>query len=201
MAAATSFLTLIELDRDLADQLRSRFPQATLHSADVLEVPLEIFADHRIVGNLPYNISTPLLFRVIGASRVVDMHFMLQKEVALRLTASPGQKAWGRLSVMLQYHCRVESLLSVGAGAFRPQPQVESMFVRITPIEPVHRASNLETYADVVKTAFLQRRKTLNNSLASFQIAWNKLPIDPTIRADHVSVADYVAIANQVDRA
>ncbi|MCE2407101.1 MAG: ribosomal RNA small subunit methyltransferase A, partial [Pseudomonadales bacterium] len=129
LSKATTNLTLIELDRDLATLLRKRFPDTDLRSIDVLDVPLETFAEHRVVGNLPYNISTPLLIRLFKEPRIVDMHFMLQREVALRLAASPGEKAWGRLSVMAQYRCLIEPLFDVPAHSFRPVPKVESMFV------------------------------------------------------------------------
>lgn len=180
--------------------MRKRFPDADLRSIDVLDVPLETFAEHRVVGNLPYNISTPLLIRLFKEPRIVDMHFMLQREVALRLAASPGEKAWGRLSVMAQYRCLIEPLFDVPAHSFRPVPKVESMFVRFTPIIPDNLAINFHTYENVARVAFSQRRKTLANSLSSFQIAWQALGLDSTMRADHASVADYVAIANHIDQ-
>lgn len=199
LVEATSHLTLIELDRDFAEDLQSRFPVAELRSVDVLDEPLESFVGHRIVGNLPYNISTPLLIHLLEEPRIVDMHFMLQREVALRLAASPGEKAWGRLSVMAQYRCQVEPLFTVSADAFRPVPKVESMFVRFTPITPKHEVHDFQTYSNVVRTAFSQRRKTLANSLSSFQITWEKLGVDSRMRADHASVNDYVSIANYID--
>ena len=180
--------------------MRKRFPDTDLRSIDVLDVPLETFAEHRVVGNLPYNISTPLLIRLFNEPRIVDMHFMLQREVALRLAASPGEKVWGRLSVMAQYRCLIEPLFDVPANSFRPVPKVESMFVRFTPITPDNLAINIHTYEDVVKAAFSQRRKTLANSLSSFQIAWQALGLDSTMRADHASVADYVAISNHINQ-
>lgn len=200
LAKATSNLTLIELDRDFATDLRARFPNAELRTMDVLDVPLESFATCRVVGNLPYNISTPLLIRLLAEPRIVDLHFMLQTEVALRLAASPGEKAWGRLSVMAQYRCHIEPLFAVTADSFRPAPKVESMFVRFTPIAPKRVANDFQTYSNVVKTAFSQRRKTLANSLSSYGIAWDKLGLDSRMRADHASVDDYVFIANNVDR-
>ena len=199
LATATSNLTLIELDRDFVADLEDRFPNAKLRSMDVLDVPFKSFAEYRVVGNLPYNISTPLLIRLLQEPRIVDMHFMLQKEVAQRLAASPGEKAWGRLSVMAQYRCHIEPLFAVSADSFRPAPKVESMFVRFTPMSPKHAATDFETYSNVVKTAFSQRRKTLSNSLSSYRIAWEKLEVDSRIRADHASVDDYVLIANFID--
>lgn len=198
MAKATKNLTLIELDRDLAEDLQRRFPNTELRCRDVLGEPLESFVKRRVVGNLPYNISTPLLIRLFDEPRIIDMHFMLQREVALRLAASPGEKAWGRLSVIAQYRCRVEPLFDVSAHSFKPPPGVESMFVRLTPIVPDREVSNFETYSNVVRTAFSQRRKTLTNSLSSFGIAWESLEVDPRMRADHASVGDYVSITNSI---
>ena len=198
LVKAASHLTLIELDRDFAKDLQARFPLAELHSVDVLDVPLNSFVGHRVVGNLPYNISTPLLLRLLEEPRIVDMHFMLQKEVALRLAASPGEKAWGRLTVMAQYRCQIEPLFTVSPDSFRPAPKVESMFVRITPIAPAQAVNDFPTYSEVVRTAFSQRRKTLANSLSRYQIAWEKLGLDSRMRADHASVNDYVSIANHI---
>ncbi|MCY4130371.1 MAG: 16S rRNA (adenine(1518)-N(6)/adenine(1519)-N(6))-dimethyltransferase RsmA [Gammaproteobacteria bacterium] len=199
LAEATSNLTLIELDRDFATDLQRRFPNAELHSMDVLDVPLESFAERRVVGNLPYNISTALLIRLLMEPRIVDMHFMLQTEVALRLAASPGEKAWGRISVMAQYRCQIQPLFAVPASSFRPVPKVESMFVRLTPRAPKHAANDFQTYSDVVRSAFSQRRKTLANSLSSYEISWERLELDSRMRADHASVDDYVFIANSID--
>lgn len=199
LAKATTELTLIELDRDFADDLKSRFPDAELLSMDVLNVPLDSFATRRIVGNLPYNISTPLLLHLLEEPRIVDMHFMLQKAVALRLAAGPGEKARGRLSVMAQYRCQIHPLFTVPASSFRPVPKVESMFVRFTPTEPQQVAIDFQTYTNIVKNAFSQRRKTLANSLSNYRIAWEKLGLDSQMRADHASVSDYVSISNHVD--
>ena len=198
LVKATSRLTLIELDRDFSNDLQTRFPDAELHTKDVLDVPPDSFADQRVVGNLPYNISTPLLLRLLTEPKIVDMHFMLQKEVAQRLAAAPGRKAWGRLSVIAQYRCHVDPLFPVSASCFRPAPKVESMFVRFKPIAPKQAAHDFQTYSNVVKTAFSQRRKTLANSLSSYGIAWDVLGLDSQMRADHASVDDYVAIANHV---
>lgn len=161
---------------------------------------LGLFSEQRIVGNLPYNISTPLLARLFDAPNVVDMHFMLQREVALRLAAAPGEKAWGRLSVMAQYGLGVENLFGVSANCFQPVPQVESMFVRLKPSVRETHAENLETFKNVVKMAFSQRRKTLANSLSAYGIDWAGLGLDAHMRADHATVDDYVAIANSVEQ-
>ena len=189
---------MIELDRDFIEDLRRRFPAAELRSVDVLDEPLDSFVGRRIVGNLPYNISTPLLIRLFEEPRIIDMHFMLQREVAERLAASPGEKAWGRLSVIAQYRCRIEPLFDVPSQSFRPSPKVESTFVRLIPITRDLKANDFETYSNVVRTAFSQRRKTLANSLSSYGIEWETLGVDSRIRADHASVDDYVSIANSI---
>lgn len=196
--ASPEQLTLIEIDRDLGAQLANRFPQANLLTHDVLTVSLEEFTHRRIVGNLPYNISTPLLVRMFDAESIVDMHLMLQREVALRLAAVPGEKAWGRLSVIVQYRYHVEALFPVVAESFHPVPKVESMFIRLRPNVNEFEAADTELFKNIVKTAFSQRRKTLENSLREFRIAWDSLDLDSRMRADHISVRDYVNIANHV---
>lgn len=168
-------LTVIELDRDLAAALEQR-PEAgtTLQviRGDALELDLSTLAGPReklrLLGNLPYNISTPLLFRLIGqADRIKDMHFMLQREVVARMAAGPGSKTYGRLSVMLAAACRVEPLFDVGPGAFRPPPKVWSSVVRLVPWEqPPFAVPDAARFAEVVRRAFGQRRKTLRNALA-----------------------------------
>ena len=165
---------------------------------DVLDVPLDTFAACRVVGNLPYNISTPLLLRLLQQTAIIDMHFMLQREVALRLAAVPGTKDWSRLSVMSQYRCQTELLFPVFPASFEPAPKVDSAFVRIQPIEPASKADDSELFSNLVQAAFSQRRKVLTNSLAKFQIPWETLPIDPRLRADQASVAEYVQIANSM---
>jgi 16S rRNA (adenine1518-N6/adenine1519-N6)-dimethyltransferase len=168
-------VTAIELDRDLAARLEAR-PEAgrTLHivRGDALKVPLAELAAPgerlRLVGNLPYNVSTPLLFRFIAQAAVIrDMHFMLQREVVERMAAGPGSKTYGRLSVMLAASCRVESLFDIGPGAFRPPPRVWSSIVRLEPwAEPPFPMPDPARFAEVVRRAFGQRRKTLRNALA-----------------------------------
>ena len=157
-------LEVIELDRDLASHLRERFPTSrlTVHCEDALEVDFDRFpAGMRIVGNLPYNISTPLLFHVAGyAGRVRDLHFMLQREVVERMVAAPATPQYGRLSVALQARFRIDKLFNVAGGAFRPAPKVESALVRLLPLpEP------LEIDEDLLRRAFSARRKTLRNAL------------------------------------
>ncbi len=156
----------------------------------------------RIVGNLPYNISTPLLFHLLSQMQVIqDMHFMLQKEVVLRMVAAPGGKDYGRLSVMLQYRCEMEKLFTVGAGAFSPPPKVESAVVRMTPrAQPAVRLDDEATFARVVSAAFAQRRKTLRNSLKALltEQQIRALGIAPDARAETLSLEQFAALSNAV---
>ncbi len=204
-------LQVIELDRDLIPKLKFLDLNQTkliIHQADALKFDFTSLQQNnpaklRIVGNLPYNISTPLLFHLFKNIEVIlDMHFMLQKEVVQRMSAVPGNKSWGRLSVMVQYHCQVEMLFIVASGAFRPAPKVESAIVRLVPHQqkPV-TANNPETLDKVVISAFGQRRKTLRNSLGKLlsEDEILSLQIEPSVRAEQLSVAQFVALANLVD--
>jgi len=200
-------LHVIEIDRDLIARLRERFdPEClTIHEGDALafdfgavcasEVP-----SLRVVGNLPYNISTPLLFHLGRfASRLRDGHFMLQKEVVMRMVAAPGTAEYGRLSVMLQYRFHMERLFDVPPGAFRPAPKVTSSIVRMTPLPTGTFNAHDETrFACIVAAAFAQRRKTLRNTLRDFldETALRTLGFDPGLRGERLSVADFVTIAN-----
>jgi 16S rRNA (adenine1518-N6/adenine1519-N6)-dimethyltransferase len=208
---ACSQLTTIEIDRDLAAILRSRFadfPGFRLIEQDVLEFDFASLnappASLRILGNLPYNISTPLLFHLLKYHDLIaDMVFMLQLEVVDRLAAQPGDPEYGRLSVMMQYHCKVEKLFKVPATAFVPQPKVESAIVKLTPWRPLpHPAANVDTFATVVRTAFNQRRKTIRNTLknllTSEQLA--NLEIDLSLRPENLRLEDYVRIAAILDQ-
>jgi len=202
-------LTAIEIDRDLAARLRAdqELGGARIVNADALDVDLETIADDerplRLLGNLPYNVSTPLLFHALDqAEQVRDMHFMLQKEVVDRMAAGPGSKTYGRLSVMLQYACRVEPLFVVRPGSLHPVPRVQSAVVRLLPratIDPV--AQDREALARVVTAAFGQRRKTLTNALRGLIDAERlaALDIDPRTRAERLAVADFVHIANALE--
>jgi len=200
-------LTVIELDRDLVASLsaESALAQVAIVSADALSIDLTGLAGDqqiRLVGNLPYNISTPLIFHALDNSdRIADTHFMLQKEVVERMAAAPGGRDYGRLSVMLQYRCEVESLFVVKPGAFFPAPRVNSAVVRLTPRSRIeHPAHDAGLLAQVVRVAFSQRRKTLSNSLKTLIDAKRieSLGIDPRLRAEALAVADFVAIANLI---
>jgi 16S rRNA (adenine1518-N6/adenine1519-N6)-dimethyltransferase len=202
-----SHLHVIELDRDLSKRLREQYPEGrlTVHQADVLRFDFGALpAPLRIVGNLPYNISTPTLFHVAAtADRCKDLHFMLQQEVVDRMIANPSEPEYGRLSVMLQYRFRIERLFAVPPTAFRPRPKVHSAVVRLVP----RPKSELECadealFSKVVRKAFSMRRKTVRNSLSEFVSAADisGLGIEPGRRAETFSVATFVTIANWLAR-
>jgi 16S rRNA (adenine1518-N6/adenine1519-N6)-dimethyltransferase len=203
-------LTVIELDRDLAARLRTHpfiASKLTIIEADALKYDFsQLLSDNkplRIFGNLPYNISTPLMFHLFSfANKVQDMHFMLQKEVVNRLAASPGNKSYGRLSVMAQYHCQIIPVLQVPPGAFNPPPKVDSAIVRLVPHQqkPVSLL-NEDTLHKVCAQAFNQRRKTIRNSLKESlnEQQLIDLDINPELRAENLSLEQYAKIANAVD--
>ncbi|WP_455221050.1 16S rRNA (adenine(1518)-N(6)/adenine(1519)-N(6))-dimethyltransferase RsmA, partial [Kaarinaea lacus] len=196
------YLDAVELDRDLVAKLQQA-PLAlgnfSIHSADALKFDfcslVKANEKLRIVGNLPYNISTPLIFHLLKQSRcIVDMHFMLQKEVVDRLAASPGDHAYGKLSVMVQYYCCVEKLFDVAPDAFSPPPKVISAVVRLIPRdEPPVKVNQLALLEKVVSTAFAQRRKTLRNNLKGLLSAdtLQANGIDPTRRAETLTLQDF----------
>ncbi len=151
----------------------------------------------RLVGNLPYNISTPLLVRLLRSSLpIADMHFMLQKELAERVNATPGTKNWGRLSVLVQHRCSVEQLFDVGPSSFVPPPKVWSSVVRLTPRAETLPLPNPDNFDAVLRTAFSARRKRIDNALRKLPIDWQRTSVDRQARPDQLSVADYVYIAN-----
>jgi 16S rRNA (adenine1518-N6/adenine1519-N6)-dimethyltransferase len=203
-------LTVIEFDRDLVPRLRAAAgDRGRLHvvEADVLDVDLRTLAHGpplRLVGNLPYNISTPILFHCLHHVDLIrDMHFMLQKEVVERMAAAPGSKVYGRLSVMLQLACEVLPLFEVAPAAFRPPPKVDSAVVRLRPLEAARRHDADPALLDrVVRAAFGQRRKTLANALSAVadRAAIAAAGIDPGVRAEQLAPADYVALALAVQR-
>ncbi len=194
-------LQLIEIDRDLVRRLYQQFPALRIHEADVLDLDFSKLGDQlRIVGNLPYNISTPLLFHLSRfAERVRDAHFMLQKEVVDRMTAAPGSKVFGRLSVMLQYRWQMHSLFTVAAESFEPAPQVQSAVVRLLPHAALPWQARSEAdFAEVVSAAFGQRRKTLRNALRTLLSEREiiALDIDAGARAEMLGVEAFVRLAN-----
>jgi 16S rRNA (adenine1518-N6/adenine1519-N6)-dimethyltransferase len=187
-------LHVIELDRDLAARLAADFPEKlVVHQADALEFDFALFPPGmRLVGNLPYNISTPLLFHLANfAARVRDMHFMLQLEVVERMVAAPSTAAYGRLSVSLQARFRMKKLFKVSKGAFRPPPKVESAVVRLEPLAQI-----LEIEEDLLRKAFSARRKTLKNALPGVDFV--SLGIDPKLRPENLSPEDYARISGSV---
>ena len=196
-------LSVIEIDRDLAQRLRDRFPSERLNiiEGDALQIDFAQFGDKlRIVGNLPYNISSPLLFALVScAEQVVDQHFMLQREVVDRMVARAGESDYSRLSVMLQYRYRIQKLFDVLPEAFDPPPRVTSSIVRMIPLGPERlRAQSDALFARVVQRAFSQRRKMLRGVLSEWTtlIPWENLGIEPTWRAEQVSVAGFIGITD-----
>lgn len=207
---AAGRLIAIELDGELIEPLRARaagLGVLEIIHADVLGVDLTALANGgklRLAGNLPYYVSSPILFHCLAhAGAIADMHFMLQKEVVDRMAAAPGNKVYGRLSVMLQLACKVEPLLRVAPGAFRPPPKVDSAVVRLTPLPPAsHRGPALaHAIGAVVRAAFGQRRKTLANALRGLldADAIRAAGIDPRARAENVAPDGFVALARHAD--
>jgi len=206
LLAAVGDLDVVELDRELLEPLRARCAgrgMLRIHHADALSFDFAALRGNgpslRVTGNLPYNISTPLLFHLLAqAGDLRDLHFLLQREVVERMAASPGTKDYGRLSVMIQYRCRVEPLFAVGPEAFRPPPKVWSALVRLVPRETyVVALRNEDHLAEVVRRAFAQRRKTLRNSLQGMldvaQIA--AAGVDPGARPETLSLEAFAALS------
>ena len=203
LAKVLRHLHVVEIDRDLAAQLRSRFPpgQVQVHEADVLEFDFAgLPGDLRVVGNLPYNVSTPILFRIAEhAGRIRDCTFMLQKEVVDRMVAAPGTADYGRLSVMLQYRFSMEMLLEVPPEAFTPPPKVDSAVVRMRPLPSSRtRAQDEGHFARLVAAAFSQRRKTLRNAARAIagEEAFAAAGIDPGRRGETLSVGEFIALSD-----
>jgi len=205
-------LHVVEIDRDIVSWMQNEYAKTavTIHNVDALKFEFAQLVNNipdenlRVVGNLPYNISTPILFHLLdNVAHVTDMHFMLQKEVVERMVALPSTPAYGRLSVMLQYHLAMEYLFTVPPEAFEPAPKVESAFVRCIPhaIKP-EIANDFNLFAKVVLAAFGQRRKTIRNTLKDFlnDSDFAHLKINSQLRAENLSVKDYVLIANYINR-
>ncbi|TAG80570.1 MAG: 16S rRNA (adenine(1518)-N(6)/adenine(1519)-N(6))-dimethyltransferase RsmA [Burkholderiales bacterium] len=201
----TASLDVVEIDRDLVARLKTEFTpeQLRIHEGDALEFDFATLPSPlRVVGNLPYNISSPILFRLCDyEDRIADMTFMLQKEVVDRMAAREGEDDRGRLSVMLQYRFDVVKCFDVPPGAFRPIPAVDSSIVQLKPLgEKRLRPKNERTFANIVTAAFTQRRKMIRKSLGAFAPvdAWANLNIDPQARAETLSCEAFVAIADYV---
>jgi 16S rRNA (adenine1518-N6/adenine1519-N6)-dimethyltransferase len=206
LAESGAELHLIEIDRDLAASLERRFHESAnvaVHGVDALHADFSAITGNRrfrLVGNLPYNISTPLLFHVLQWNHlIIDMHFMLQQEVVNRMAASPGSKAWGRLSVMCQYYCAVTPLFGVPPEAFTPAPRVDSSIVRLTPHEcPPVDIEDLAAFGQLLSRVFSMRRKTLRNSLRGLldisQI--ESLGIDPGARPETLTLEQFADLSN-----
>ena len=207
LAKRAATLHAIELDRDLVGRLKRDFaghPGVTIHEADALRFDFATLGSAlRIVGNLPYNISTPLLFEMIKfRDRIRDMHFMLQKEVVNRMAASPGSKAYGRLGIMLGCHFRIEALFDVDKAAFDPPPEVTSAVVRLLPLPAgTYTIKDEARLSQLVAQAFSQRRKTIRNALRNVadEALLESVGIDPGLRPEAVPIADYVRLANTLE--
>lgn len=210
VAEEADHLHVVELDRDLAKRLRHHpfiASKLTVHEGDALKFDFRSLCQDdkklKVFGNLPYNVSTPLIFHLLSfQDSIENMHFMLQKEVVVRMAAGPGSKAYGRLSVMTQYYCKAVPVLEVPPSAFKPAPKVDSAVIRLIPIAPRWPADNVALLERVVAEAFNQRRKTLRNSLKR-QVtaeALEQLGIDPSMRPEQVSIEQFVAISNYVNQ-
>ncbi|ABK49433.1 dimethyladenosine transferase [Shewanella sp. ANA-3] len=209
VATAIDNLTVVELDRDLVERLQNHpvlKDKLTIHQGDALQFDFSQLVvpgkKLKVFGNLPYNISTPLMFHLFEfAEQIETMHFMLQKEVVLRLSASPGNKAYGRLTVMAQYFCQVVPVLEVPPHSFAPPPKVDSAVVRLLPYaEKPFPCKDVNVLRQLCTTAFNMRRKTLRNNLKQVlsDEEFEQLGIDPNLRPEQISVEQYVAMANMV---
>jgi len=206
LAARAGHLHAVELDRDLVARLRRQYegnPNVTIHEADALAFDFSTLGERlRIVGNLPYNISTPLLFHLLDfREHILDMHFMLQKEVVDRMAAGPGSKTYGRLSIMLGCYLNIESLFDVDKSAFDPPPEVTSAVVRLDPLPPgsfdIRDAALL---SKLVSNAFMKRRKTIRNALKEHVDVSDlaAVGIDPGLRPEQISIGKYVELGNHM---
>lgn len=198
-------LTAVELDRDLIEELErlsSKYGELRIINADILKFDITGLAKDgslRVVGNLPYNISTPLMFHLLeSSSSIVDMHFMVQKEVAQRIVSPAGGGHYGRLSVMMQYHCDCRYLFDVAPECFSPPPKVESAVIRLTPYKDYpYDIGNLQLFSKLVQTAFSQRRKSISNSLKSMisSEVFERCGIDKRLRAENLHGQDFAALS------
>ncbi len=198
-----SLLHVVEVDRDIVAWMQKEYVKnnISIHNADALKFDFSSLGQHlRVTGNLPYNISTPILFHLLdNVTHITDMHFMLQKEVVERMVAAPSTPAYGRLSVMLQYHLKMEYLITVPPESFEPAPKVESAFVRCVPHATLpFIAKDEKHFAKIVLAAFGQRRKTLRNTLKGLldDDGFATLNISSQLRAENLSVSQFVTISN-----
>jgi len=208
LLASGAELHLIEIDRDLVARLEKQFSDNSnvqIHACDALKANMPEISGNRpfrLIGNLPYNISTPLIFHVLQWNKlIVDMHFMLQKEVVERMAAAPGSRTYGRLSVMTQFRCKVTPLFDVQPESFSPVPRVCSSIVRLQPLsEPPADAGSFRNLEQVVAAAFSKRRKTLRNSLRDLLSAEQIIAadIDPGQRAEQLSLSQFAALARSL---
>lgn len=205
-------LDVIELDRDLVVLLKDKFKDVerfNIYSTDALKFDFSSLVNDqqklRVIGNLPYNISTPLMFHLLENARCIDdMHFMLQKEVVERICAEPGSKKYGKLSIMMQYYCATEMLFEVPSESFDPIPKVMSAIVRLVPHQqPLVQVNDLSKLNRLVTQAFSQRRKTLRNSLKKLidEDVFDRLNIDATLRAENLSLNDFAKLSNLINDA
>ena len=202
-------LIAIELDRDLVPILEKHaqaLGQLEVINADILKFELKSIATQekfRLVGNLPYNISTPLMFHLLESAPLIkDMHFMVQKEVAQRIVARTGDASYGRLSVMLQLQCSCQYLFDVAPGCFKPPPKVDSAVIRLIPLEkPAQDIDDLARFSNIVQAAFGQRRKTISNSLKSILDRETIIAcgIDPGLRAENLDIADFAKLSRALN--
>ncbi|MDR8524962.1 16S rRNA (adenine(1518)-N(6)/adenine(1519)-N(6))-dimethyltransferase RsmA [Shewanella fidelis] len=209
VATSIDKLIVVELDKDLVERLQEHpvlKDKLEIHQGDALKFDFNQLVQQdkqmKVFGNLPYNISTPLMFHLFEfAEHIKNMHFMLQKEVVLRLSAAPGTKAYGRLTVMAQYHCQVMPVLEVPPGCFTPPPKVDSAVVRLVPYkEKPWPCKDVELLRNLTTTAFNMRRKTLRNNLKQMLTDedFEQLGIDAALRPEQIRVDQYVAMANHV---
>ena len=197
---------LVEIDRELSQMLQERYayhPGVSVHCADILRFDLARIAPEgskfRVVGNVPYNISTPILFRLLEfASCIQDMHLMLQREVAQRLVASPGGGDYGRLSVMAQYRCQMMRFFDVPPQAFHPVPKVFSSLVRLVPIQAGPKACRDKDLRTIVTRCFMHRRKTIRNGLKGYldESEISQCHVEPERRPQTLTLADFIALAD-----
>ena len=197
-------INVVEIDRDIISYLKINFDSdvINIYEADALKFDFSLFNNRfRLVGNLPYNISTPLLFYLLEQIEyIIDMHFMLQKEVVTRICAKPGTKDYGRLSIMLQLKLDCTYLLDVGARAFNPAPKVDSAIIRLVPKKNIEKVNQV-LLNQIVTNAFNQRRKTISNSLSNYLVIedFKLLDIDSKKRAENITIKEYINIANYIE--